>query len=114
MLSRPRDFAAIQRGGTSRSSDLLHARFVRTELAVTRFGLATGRTLGGAVVRNRVRRRLRVALRALAPALAPGWDILIVARPAIVGADHAALAAAVRRVLERGGVVVERKERDAG
>src|SRR4029079_218297 len=56
MLSRPQDFAAV-RAGTLRPPPLLTARFLRTDLETTRFGLATGRKLGGAVVRNRVRRR---------------------------------------------------------
>ena len=67
MLSRPQDFAALQSEGTTRSHPLLVARFRRTDLEATRFGLSTGRRLGGAVVRNRVRRRIREALRVMAP-----------------------------------------------
>jgi len=104
MLSRPQDFAAL-RAGTLRSHPLLTARFLRTDLETTRFGLATGRKLGGAVVRNRVRRRLREVLRAMAPSFQPGWDVLIIARPAIVEADHRALVEALRRLLRRGGVL---------
>ena len=105
MLSRPRDFEALQRDGTSRSHPLAHARFRRTDFGMTRFGLSTGQKLGGAVVRNRVRRRLREALRVMAPSFQPGWDVLIIARPALVEADHDALTEALRRVLLRGGVV---------
>ena len=54
MLSRPQDFAALQERGTMRSHPLLAARVLRTDLETTRFGLATGRALGSAVVRNRV------------------------------------------------------------
>ncbi|HKG57685.1 MAG TPA: ribonuclease P protein component [Candidatus Limnocylindrales bacterium] len=105
MLSRPQDFAAFQARGTSRSHTYLAARFLRTDLETTRFGLATGRKLGGAVVRNRVRRRLREALRVMAPSFQPGWDVLIIARPAVVEADHDALVGALRRLLGRGGVL---------
>jgi ribonuclease P protein component len=105
MLTNPRDFAALQREGISRSHPLIHARFRRTELGTTRFGLSTGRRLGGAVVRNRVRRRLREALRVMAPSFQPGWDVLIIARPAIVDADRDVLDGAVRRLLRRGGVL---------
>jgi ribonuclease P protein component len=105
MLSRPQEFAAFQGAGTTRSHPLLTARFLRTELGTTRFGLATGRKLGNAVVRNRVRRRLREVLRVMAPSFQPGWDVLIIARPAIVDADHDALVGAVRRTLVRGGVL---------
>jgi ribonuclease P protein component len=105
MLSRPQDFAAFQGAGTVRSHPLLTARFLRTDLDVTRFGLSTGRRLGGAVVRNRARRRLREVLRVMAPSFQPGWDVLIIARPALVEADHDALVGALRRLLQRGGVI---------
>jgi ribonuclease P protein component len=105
MLSRPQDFAAFQGRGTVRSHPLLTARFLRTDLDATRFGLSTGRKLGGAVVRNRVRRRLREVLRVMAPSFQPGWDVLIIARPALVEADHDALVGALHRLLERGGVI---------
>lgn len=105
MLSSPQDFAAIQGAGAYVSHPLLSARFLRTDLEVTRFGLSTGRRLGGAVVRNRVRRRIREVLRVMAPSFQPGWDVLIIARPAIVAADHDALVGALQRTLVRGGVV---------
>jgi len=105
MLSRPQEFAAFQGSGTTRSHPLLTARFLRTDQGTTRFGLATGRRLGNAVIRNRVRRRLREALRVMAPSFQPGWDVLIIARPAIVEADHDALVGAVHRTLVRGGVL---------
>jgi len=105
MLSRPQDFAAFQGGGTTRSHPLLIARFRRTDLETTRFGLSTGRALGGAVVRNRVRRRLREALRMMSPSFQPGWDVLIIAKPAIVEADQDTLVGALRRTLSKGGAL---------
>ena len=105
MLSRPQDFAALQSDGTLRSHPLLLVRFLRTDLDTTRFGLSTGRKLGGAVVRNRVRRRLREALRVMVPSFQPGWDVLIIARPGMVNADQEALVWALRRLLARGGVL---------
>jgi ribonuclease P protein component len=105
MLTRPADFAAIGAQGTSRSHPLMTARFHRTDLEVTRIGLATGRNLGTAVTRNRARRRIREALRVMAPSFQPGWDVLIIARPAIAAADHEALVAALTRLLRRGGVL---------
>jgi len=88
-----------------RSHPLLAARIARTDLETTRFGFATGRALGSAVVRNRVRRRLHGALRVMASSFQPGWDVLIIARPALVIADHDALVAALERLLGRAGVL---------
>jgi ribonuclease P protein component len=105
MLSRPEDFAALQGEGTVRSHPLLVVRARRTDLEETRFGLSTGRKLGGAVVRNRVRRRLREALRVMAPSFQPGWDVLIIARPPVIEADYHTIAGALQSLLRRGGVL---------
>ena len=41
----------------------------------------------------------------MAPTFQPGWDVLIIARPPIVKADHDALVGALHRTLVRGGVL---------
>jgi len=105
MISSPRDFAALVERGTMRSHPLLATRVLRTDLGATRFGLATSRALGPAVVRNRVRRRLREALRSMAPELRPGWDVLVIARPGLVAADHRAMRETLARLLRRSGVL---------
>jgi ribonuclease P protein component len=110
MLSRPGEFARLAAGGVVRTHPLLVGRFVRNDLETTRFGFATGKRLGGAVIRNRARRRLREELRVMAPSFQPGWDVLIIARPAIVEADQDVLVGALRRVLRSGGVLGGRTE----
>jgi len=109
MLRRKGDFDALQRSSKSKMHPLLVARFLPNDLGRTRFGLSTGRRVGGAVVRNRVRRRLRAAIRAHAAELEPGWDVLLVARPPSADADYAALDRALRGVL-RAAHVLPRSE----
>jgi RNase P protein component len=41
----------------------------------------------------------------MAPSFRPGWDVLVIARPAIVAADHGAVVGTLRRLLERGHVL---------
>ena len=105
MLSRPKDFAALQGDGTIRSHPLLAARFLTDRSRDDPVRLVDRATLGGAVVRNRIRRRLREVLRVMAPSFQPGWDVLIIARPAVVDASHDEMVEAVRRLLQRGGVL---------
>lgn len=45
-----------------------------------RYGLITGRKLGGAVVRNRIRRLLREVIRAHRAEIAPGWHLVLIGR----------------------------------
>jgi len=48
-----------------------------------RLGLAVPRSVGSAVVRNRVKRLLREVWRELLPTVAPGYDYVLVARPGL-------------------------------
>ncbi len=41
----------------------------------------------------------------MAPSFQPGWDVLIIARPAIVETEHDELVGALQRTLVRGGVL---------
>jgi ribonuclease P protein component len=105
MLRSPRDFAAMQASSASRAHPLLIVRTRRNGLEVTRYGLSTGRKLGGAVERNRVRRRLREVLRMVSPRVSTGWDVLVVARPASAAASYDELARAAERLLRTSGIM---------
>jgi ribonuclease P protein component len=90
MLRSKRDFAALQGASRSRAHPLLVLRFRRNALERNRFGISTGKRLGGAVVRNRVRRRIRETLRGM-DGTTGGWDVLVVARPASATATYSEL-----------------------
>jgi ribonuclease P protein component len=105
MLRTPRQFAALQAAPRGRGDRLLAVRCIRNDTSVTRFGISTGRRIGGAVVRNRIRRRFRETLRALQPRIEAGWDVLIVARPASSTAAFGELATALERALRQAGII---------
>jgi ribonuclease P protein component len=54
-----------------------------SEAPRVRVGVTAGRSVGGAVQRNRAKRLLREAMRPLLPDLLPGWDLILIARPAL-------------------------------
>ncbi len=93
------DFARISSKGRSRSDRLMVVRFVPNGRDHDRFGISTGRRLGGAVQRNRVRRRIREVLRRQPADAGPGRDILIVARPPAVDASFDELRTTLERLL---------------
>ena len=64
-----------------------------------------GRRVGGAVLRNRARRILRAAWRELAARIGQGYDIVLVARGAIVGSRTHELVAEVEELLSRAEVI---------
>ena len=99
MLRSPRDFAALQSGSRGRAHPLVAVRVRRNGLDRDRFGISTGKRVGGAVVRNRVRRRVREILRSWEHGGSVTWDILVVARPASADASFAELRAALMKLL---------------
>jgi ribonuclease P protein component len=85
-LSRSRDFDTVYRRGTSASTRYLVLHwFPREENGDgdPRVGLAVPRSVGSAVVRNRVKRLLRETWRELLSEVPAGHDYVLVARPGI-------------------------------
>ncbi|MET4637932.1 ribonuclease P protein component [Mycetocola sp. 2940] len=66
-----------------------------------RFGFIVAKTVGNAVVRNRVRRRLKAAAFAMAPALPAGAETVFRALPSSANADFTELSAEVERSASR-------------
>lgn len=71
----------------------------------TRVGVSAGKRVGNAVVRNRAKRRVREAVRAAYRDLPPGWDLVFVIRGPAAEATFPAIAAAVRGLLARAGLL---------
>ena len=71
------------------------------ELDSTRIGVMAGKSLGGAVRRNRAKRRLREALRQMLPELKGGWDIVVIGRKALNEADWESVKSALEGLLRQ-------------
>ncbi len=109
-LSRSRDFDAVYRRGRSTSTRFLvlywFPRGAEDDAEPEpRLGLAVPKSVGGAVVRNRVKRQLRDTWQELAETARPGHDYVLVAKPGLAEpADtrgHEWLRERVAEVLEK-------------
>lgn len=113
-LTRTSDFQRVYRQGSSTASRFLVLHYFAQPAGgggEPRLGLAVSKKLGGAVVRNRVKRLLREAFRECAERLPEDYDYVLIARPHLTelldGPDKGAVAAAVRDVFDRAGLLQE-------
>ena len=100
-IVRRADFDAVYRTGRRRSSASFLIFYRPNERGLSRFGMSVKKTIGGAVVRNRIRRRVREILRLNRQEIASGWDIVIHPRPAVLNANFGALTAELLKILPK-------------
>lgn len=74
-------------------------------LGHVRVGIAAGRSIGGAVQRNRAKRILRAAVQALPQKIAANMDIIFLARRQILNAKSNDLESIIRNLLTKAKVV---------
>jgi len=85
-IKQGRDFARARTQGRRLTQGCLVLNWVTMpDGAASRVGVITGRRIGEAVVRTRARRLLREAFRVHQPHLSQPVDVVLVARPSIVG-----------------------------
>lgn len=106
-LSRSEDFKRVRRTGKSYAHPLVvlvaQASETKEHLKV---GIAAGKTTGTAVHRNRAKRLLREAMRTLLPSIASGWDLILIARPALVNATLTDTRSALTNLLRRANLII--------
>src|SRR3990172_215700 len=104
-LTLQADIDRVRSQGQAQSTSLFVAGAARGADGPARLGVAAGKRVGGAVQRNRAKRLLREGARPLYPALAPGWDILLMARGAVLEASSTQITAGLDQVLRKLSVI---------
>jgi ribonuclease P protein component len=101
-VRRPEDFSvAVREGGRVGAPGLVVHRRTTAATTPARAGFVVGRTVGTAVVRNRVRRQLRHLVAIRLDEFPPGVDLVIRVLPASATLSRRDLAATLNRSLDR-------------
>ncbi|NWG33857.1 MAG: ribonuclease P protein component [Chloroflexi bacterium] len=110
-LARSEDFKRVRRSGKSYAHPLVVLIALKSNQARIRVGVAAGRTVGTAVIRNRAKRLLREAMRILLSDIAPatddasGWDLILIARPGLASASLQDTRLALTNLLRRAHIL---------
>jgi ribonuclease P protein component len=107
-LRRSEDFGLVRKTGRAFHHAWMTLSTAANGLPETRCGFITSKQLGNAVTRNRVRRQMRAIMRGVLAELKPGYDIVLIARPPVVGQPFAAQTAVVHTLIQRAGLWLEK------
>ena len=104
-LTRSLDLKRVRQQGKSYAHPLIVLIAAHSDEPWPRFGVVAGRSIGGAVQRNRCKRLLRASVDAVLPSILPGWDILLQARKGLEGTTCDQSKEALLNLLERARLV---------
>jgi ribonuclease P protein component len=108
-LTYDADFRRVRTQGKSWAHPFAILCALPNNLPHNRYGFSVSKRLGGAVVRNRVKRLLREAVRTTPKEVGPlvsGFDVILIARPPIIGQTYAEVCEVVRTLLRRAKMLV--------
>ncbi|MDD5368881.1 MAG: ribonuclease P protein component [Anaerolineaceae bacterium] len=104
-LTSSTDFKRVRRTGKSYAHPLIVLQVSAGDHPGVRIGIAAGKTVGGAVQRNRAKRLLRAGLEPYLAQFRSGWDVVFIARAPIGQANFSQVQAAIQTLLERAHLV---------
>ncbi len=100
-LTRSTDFKRVRRFGKSFAHPLIVLVALPNESGETRIAVSAGRSVGGAVQRNRAKRLVREAIRPLRSEIPAGWNMVILSRHGLAEASLQETQAALQTLLRR-------------
>jgi len=118
-LTRSEDFKRVRRDGKSYAHPLVVLIVQNSDQPRVRVGVAAGKTVGTAVIRNRSKRLLREVMRTLIPSIAlrhgeqktnrqdsaSGLDLILIARPKLASASLEETRQALQNLLQRAQII---------
>lgn len=111
-LTSSTDFERVRQTGKSFSHPLVVLVAAENQLNQVRVGVAAGKGIGNAVVRNRSKRLIRASIDPFLPDLTPGWDVILIARRPLPKAGFWKTRAALEQVLRKSGLLCSKKTPD--
>lgn len=104
-LKRNNDFRRLYARGKSFAGGYVVIYASKNRLGVNRIGLTVSKSIGKAVVRNRLKRLMRESYRLLEDKTAKGYDLVIVSRKRAVGKAQSQIMKDMEYAMKKLGLI---------
>jgi ribonuclease P protein component len=113
-LTKSEDFKRVRLFGKSYAHPLIVLLVNASESPQVKIGISIGKSVGGAVIRNRTKRRMRAAVSEIITQVKTGWDIVLIGRAAARNADLPAIRESIRILFGRANLLNMEMESTGG
>ncbi len=104
-LTKSTDYQRVRRLGKSYAHPLIVLIALPNGETDTHWGMVAGKSVGGAVQRNRAKRLMRSAGDNVRNQVQKGWDLVLIARQPLVNAEFDQVQNALDELLQRARVL---------
>ena len=104
-LTKSTDYQRVRRLGKSYAHPLIVLIALPDGETDTHWGMVAGKSVGGAVQRNRAKRLLRSAGQNVSNQVKEGWDLVLIARQPLVNAEFGQVQSVLYELLQRAHVM---------
>lgn len=104
-----REFKEVYNGKISKANKLLIMYIRKNDLNKNRLGISVSKKIGNSIVRHRFCRLVRESFRLCQDQVKDGYDIVVVARPKVVGVKCQEIEAAYLHLCEMHHIKLENK-----
>ena len=111
-LRKRAQFTAVYQSGKGWGNRLVSVKALPNGLEFSRYGFSVSKSVGKAVVRNRMRRLLREVVRQ--KPVRAGWDIVFIPRPGAAAANYHRINESVDRLLVQACLLRDKNETVGG
>jgi ribonuclease P protein component len=109
-LKQSTDLKRVRRSGKSYAHPFIVLVVLPYEGERSLFGVIAGKSVGGAVQRNRAKRLIREAIRPHLSQVHPGWKVVLIARKPILEAALTDIQASLAELLTRAQIMNDSDE----